>query len=279
MTDIPTLDKHPDTVVIFESGLGAAHTFWGLVQQRVAEYARTVVYCRAGYGSSDIDTELRSVARMAEDLQAVVAAATSERPSAKVILVGHSLGAAIVTQLAADFGSQLVAGLVLVDGVWADIPALRRSAYHRSLRLYSFGVQALARIGLTRWLTGKLVDMTLSEAYAAEAKGYELTPAAARSRAKETLGWISDLRTAALATHLPERPVIILSAAQSSLGSAKAHGDILAHHIQLALSTSRAEHRMVESGHNVLFEQPQSIVAAIDHLLDANPLSGTPPGI
>lgn len=268
MTAIPKHDKHPDTIVVFESGLGSAHTFWGLVQAQMATHVRTIVYCRAGFGHSDVDPEPRTVDRMAKDLHAIVAAATADQPSTKVILVGHSLGAAIITHLAAtDSPAIRIAGLVLVDGVWADIPALRGSTYRRSLRLYSGGIQALALLGVTRWITKTLVDSKLPDAYADEAKSYELTIAATRSRARETQGWIRDLTTTATQTSLLDVPAVVLSAGLAGPGGAQAHADIVKCHQRLADNAARGEHRIIESSHNMLFDQPQAITEAIKDVL------------
>ncbi|GAS98596.1 alpha/beta hydrolase fold protein [Mycolicibacterium canariasense] len=278
MTAIPTRDEHPDTVVVFESGLGSAHTFWGLVQAHMATHVRTIVYCRAGYGRSDIDLEPRTVARMAKDLHAMIVAATADQPSSKVILVGHSLGAAIVAHLAATASPAIrIAGLVLVDGVWADMPALRGSAYRRSLRLYAGGIQALAHLGVTRWITRALVDSMLPGAYADEAKSYELTVAATRSRARETQGWIDDLTTTAARTSFPNIPAIVLSAARTSLGGAKTHADIIKSHQQVAHNAARGKHRIIESSHNMLFDRPQAITEAINDVLNTWSVNTDPP--
>lgn len=272
MTAVPKHEEHPGTVVVFESGLGSAHTFWGLVQAQMATHVRTVVYCRAGYGGSDIDFEPRNIERMAKDLQAVIAAATADQPSARIVLVGHSLGTAIITQLAATASPAVrIAGLVLVDGVWASIPALRGAAYRRSLRVYSEGIKALAHLGITRWMTRALVDSTLPRAYADEAKRYELTVAATRSRARETQGWMGDLSAAAAQTSLPDVPVIVLSAGRTSLGGAKAHADIVECHQHLAHNAARGEHRIIDSSHNMLFDQPQAITEAINDVLNTSP--------
>ncbi|WFR63096.1 alpha/beta hydrolase [Paenibacillus amylolyticus] len=45
-----------DLTVVFESGMGASRSNWGLVAPAIAGYARAVVYDRAGAGRSDVDS-------------------------------------------------------------------------------------------------------------------------------------------------------------------------------------------------------------------------------
>src|SRR3981189_478510 len=54
--------------VVFESGIAATSISWRLVQPRVAQFARTVSYDRAGLGSSDPIKGPRSLTSMNEQL-------------------------------------------------------------------------------------------------------------------------------------------------------------------------------------------------------------------
>ncbi|MEY2412072.1 MAG: hypothetical protein QOD84_678 [Acidobacteriaceae bacterium] len=102
-----------DTVV-FESGLGEDGSTWNDVQPQVAQFAHTVVYDRAGLGKSDlppIGTRARTVKDMARDLHFLLHAIKASPP---YLLVGHSLGGAIVQVFAHSYPTE-VAGLVLVD--------------------------------------------------------------------------------------------------------------------------------------------------------------------
>lgn len=57
-----------ELTVVFESGMGASRSNWGLVAPAIVEHARAVVYDRAGAGRSDVDSAPRSLERIAGDL-------------------------------------------------------------------------------------------------------------------------------------------------------------------------------------------------------------------
>jgi pimeloyl-ACP methyl ester carboxylesterase len=97
--------------VVFESGLGEDVATWGDVQPKVASFARTVMYDRAGIGQSDPANKPRTLAAMAADLHSLLHAAKTQPP---YILVGHSLGGTLVQLFAHSYPTE-VAGLVLVD--------------------------------------------------------------------------------------------------------------------------------------------------------------------
>ncbi|OBB24116.1 hypothetical protein A5792_30310 [Mycolicibacterium peregrinum] len=267
MTTHPSGDCQ-EFIVVFESGLGVAHTFWGLVQPEVAERTQTVVYCRAGYGKSDVDFELRTVERMASDLGAVIDAVTAPRPRAKVILVGHSVGAAIIQAYAAQDRSARIAGMVFVDGACTDVASLRSRRYRLALQAYAIATQALARLGATRWLVGKLVDPVLPAAYAAEARHYELTIAATRNQARETRGWVEALSAPYIRHPLPDVPVIVLSGNRISRLLSKTHRAILASHRKLASRAPQGRHIAIDAGHNIPLDRPHAITTAIADIID-----------
>jgi pimeloyl-ACP methyl ester carboxylesterase len=98
-------------VVVFESGLGEPVATWKDVQPEVARFTRTISYDRAGLGQSDPSPHPRTMTALAVDLHSVLHAAKIPPP---YVLVGHSLGGAIV-QVFADTYPKEVAGLVLVD--------------------------------------------------------------------------------------------------------------------------------------------------------------------
>lgn len=98
-------------VVVFEAGLGACASEWVAVQQLVSAATRTVSYDRAGYGGSSPDPQPRSLARICEDLHALVEEVSPGEP---VVLVAHSWGGAIV-RCFSDMHPERVAGVVLVD--------------------------------------------------------------------------------------------------------------------------------------------------------------------
>ena len=96
--------------IVFESGMGEDVNTWNDIQPQVAGFARTVSYERAGIGSSDHSPNPISIEQMSNDLHTLLHAARIAPP---YVLVGHSLGGAIVQVFAHAYPS--VAGIVMVD--------------------------------------------------------------------------------------------------------------------------------------------------------------------
>jgi len=99
--------------VVFENGLGEPLDTWKNVQPEVAKLTTTISYDRGGLGQSDPapGTAPRSRQDLADELHRLLQAIKIPGP---YILVGHSLGGAVVEVFAHTY-PQEVAGLVLVD--------------------------------------------------------------------------------------------------------------------------------------------------------------------
>ena len=97
--------------VVFESGMGEEIATWNDVRPEITKFAHTIAYERPGLGSSQATSSPRTVTQMAEDLHTILHAANAPSP---YILVGHSLGGAIVQVFAHRYPAE-VAGVVLVD--------------------------------------------------------------------------------------------------------------------------------------------------------------------
>lgn len=90
-------DGDGDDLVVLEAGLGGSGLTWGLVHGILARTHRVVAYDRAGLGDSDPDPAPRDLDRLADDLEAVIAAF----PHRRLVLAGHSWGGPIVRVVAA----------------------------------------------------------------------------------------------------------------------------------------------------------------------------------
>lgn len=97
--------------VVFVSGLGEGLDTWAKVQPAAARFARTLSYNRAGLGGSDSASGPRTLAALADELHRLLQAAAN---AAQYLLVGHSLGGAIVAEFALRYPTE-VAALLLVD--------------------------------------------------------------------------------------------------------------------------------------------------------------------
>lgn len=100
--------------VVFESGFGEDTNTWNDVLPKIASFARTFAYDRAGLGKSEMLSGARpgrTVQDMVTELHTLLHAAKVSGP---YVLVGHSLGGALVQLYAHSYPADVKA-LVLVD--------------------------------------------------------------------------------------------------------------------------------------------------------------------
>ncbi len=102
--------------VILDSGLGDTYLSWRKVQPEIAEFTRVCSYDRAGLGYSDSVAGPRTSKVIAEQLHALLQAASIAPP---YVLVGHSMGGYDVRLYASLYRNE-VAGMVLVDASHPD---------------------------------------------------------------------------------------------------------------------------------------------------------------
>jgi pimeloyl-ACP methyl ester carboxylesterase len=96
---------------VFIHGLGDAACIWDRLAKRLMPSFRVAAVDLRGHGDSAWDPETRyDTETLTGDLSVIVEALGFEQ----VVLVGHSLGAAVAIRFAADNAS-LIAGLVVVD--------------------------------------------------------------------------------------------------------------------------------------------------------------------
>ena len=102
--------------VVVEAGLGNDFISWQRVQPEVAGFTRICTYDRAGLGWSDDRLEPHDAKHIAQQLHALLQAAGENGP---IVLVGASAGGFYARQFVSDF-PQLVAGMVLSDSSVPD---------------------------------------------------------------------------------------------------------------------------------------------------------------
>ncbi len=107
---IRTEGKGTPTVVI-ETGIMDRMENWGPLQQHIAQVSRIITYNRAGYGQSEPGPLPRHSGREAEELKALLDAASIPGP---YVIVGHSLGGLNAQVFAAKYPED-VAGIILLD--------------------------------------------------------------------------------------------------------------------------------------------------------------------
>ncbi len=96
--------------LVFESGLGDNYESWYKLLS-LSETNQVIVYNRAGYEPSEVANNDRNIIQLTEDLHQVI---INKSKNDKVILVGHSLGGAIVRYYAVQH-PEMVEALLFVD--------------------------------------------------------------------------------------------------------------------------------------------------------------------
>ena len=97
--------------VVLEAGGRESLEAWSNVFPEIARFTRVVAYDRAGLGKSEIGPEPRSFTRYATELHTMLHGAGISPP---YVLVGHSMGAAVLRAFAHLFPNE-IAGMVFVD--------------------------------------------------------------------------------------------------------------------------------------------------------------------
>ena len=139
--------------VVFEAGAGSWSDHWSLVTQAIGGSYRCISYDRAGLGSSDPASGVRSAGVLAVELLQVCDATGVDEPA---IFVAHSFGASIV-RLAASLAPERVKGVVFVDGWHESFAAWERcqGSPAGGVGVFMAGLSLLDRIGIFR-MTSRL---------------------------------------------------------------------------------------------------------------------------
>ncbi|WP_307858727.1 alpha/beta fold hydrolase [Clavibacter michiganensis] len=254
-----------DDLVLLEAGLGGSGLTWALVHGILARSHRVVAYDRAGLGSSDPDPAPRDLARLADDLEAVIAAF----PHRRLVLVGHSWGGPIVRVAAAR---RIARGLPTAGVVLVDPSDERARTYATRAVRTAFGAQAallvpLARLGVLAPLHRiALAGLPAPLLAAAAAAAGSVT--AARATAAEQRHLLPGLQ--GLAAHpgttatLPGVYVRMISGTASGALTRRQRADLVrAHRASAAAAADGAWIPAPRSEHMVPVTDPDVVAAAV----------------
>ena len=274
--------------VVLEAGIAASSLSWSHVQPRVATFARTYSYDRAGLAWSDPCVRPVTAASCADDLHRLLSAAGVKGPC---VLVGHSYGA-FVLHVYASRHPERVAGLVLVDPIypdeWLNLPRRERWRLKGGAFLSRVGA-LLARTGLVRACLTRLsrgstgVPRRISRMFGSEAakvlsrlvgevqklpvetwpavQAHWSEPKCFTSMAEHLAGLRKSAAEVAACGDLPRHiPVAILSAATQSEAYRQEHA-------RMAARSEHGRHVLASgSGHWILLDEPDLVVDAIRHV-------------
>jgi pimeloyl-ACP methyl ester carboxylesterase len=273
--------------VLLESGIAASSLSWSLVQPRIGEFTRACAYDRAGLAWSDAASTPRTFAHILDDLHALLVHVGMQ----PAIMVGHSFGSLIVRGYAARFPED-VAGMVLVDPPteWLAAGRQRDRLLRGAIALSAFGA-LLARAGIVRALLalltggkpgaprrivrllGPTVARTLERIVGEVRKlppevhpavqAHWCEPKCFRAMADYLRVLRDEVEPIAAAIPPRDIPVTVISGAHQSPAE-------IASHRSLAERSPRGTHVVAaHSGHWVLFDEPEVIVAAVRALVEA----------
>ncbi len=247
--------------VVFESGLGASRSEWGLVAPLVAQQLSTVVYDRANLGRSDADGAPRTMERLTGDLDELLTALDA----GPYILVGHSYGGTIALAAAQQDPSR-IAALVLVD----------HSDEHVNVCCGS-PLKQLRRIAVAgRWFIGVLRRLHLLAAAVRRAApgmpadvahdlvAEDLTTGAEHAADAEERFFIDALRT--LRAHprdLGDMPVTVISGTKATPLDRSLRAAFLDAHRRTAARLGARHVLATKSGHLPVFTEPQLVAEEI----------------
>ncbi|MDT0158711.1 alpha/beta hydrolase [Microbacterium sp. ARD32] len=257
-------------LVVFEAGMSAPAAEWLAVQRAVGARARTLSYDRSGYGGSDDDPHPRTLQRMADDLDAMLAASGEHGP---LVLVAHSWGGPIIRAFLRSHPER-AAGIVLVDASLAATTVTRtqvtlgRASFRLTSLMVRFGgASRVIRMVLPHGPAPELGD----EDMAILTRDYASVRAMRTGirEMAEVLASGPSLRRWE-ADGLPPVPVIALQGGRAEKGAA-ARRFRERFNADAAAALSGHPHGRVEivagSGHLIPQEQPRAVVDAILEVL------------
>jgi pimeloyl-ACP methyl ester carboxylesterase len=282
--------------VLLEAGIAASSLSWALVQPGIAAFTTCCAYDRTGLGWSEQSSVPLTFDRILEELGIVLSDIAADQ---RAILVGHSFGSLIVRGFAARHPNR-VAALVLIDPPmeWINSTPERVRMLQGARYLSRVGA-FLARVGFVR-LALRL--LTSGRPGASRRMAAPFGPAVTRTLTRIVgevrklpegvhrlvqAHWCEPKCFQAMADHLlvlqregrslgaleppPDIPVVVMSgghqpaaatAAQCALAERSRHG----RHVVAA-----------RSGHWILFDEPDLIVAVVRELVRRN-AEGAHPG-
>ncbi|UEC01731.1 alpha/beta fold hydrolase [Burkholderia vietnamiensis] len=264
--------------VVFEAGLDIGGSLsWSAVHDPVAQHTRACAYSRAGMMWSDPANGLMNAKRVAEDLHAALEKAGEHAP---FVLVGHSLGGPYIMTYTKYFDTD-VKGLVFVDASHPDQTQRLRTVMPEAENGLFKVAASLGWSGALRVAAPILLQQSPNQSAAevAAIRSYASTSLPTLLEENEALE--ASLSEAGTFRDLGRRPLYVLTAmepfSEASLASMKITSE-QGNRVQAiwrelqedeATWSSDSTHQvLVNSGHNIQFEKPEEVVAAVRSVVD-----------
>lgn len=210
--------------LVFESGLGDDFESWYQLLS-LSETNQVIAYNRAGYEPSETATNERSIVQLAADLHQVI---LNKSKNNKVILVGHSLGGAVIRYYAVQH-PEMVEALLFVDPSHEDFEVMTQEQEDDMVQF--FKGEGLLQI------------------------------------ANEAEQFIENFETLRALTTIPDVPTVVLTSIRDREGEneerwVNAHASLGENVSDFTHITTE------NSGHYIQVEEPQLVLDALGTLLD-----------
>jgi pimeloyl-ACP methyl ester carboxylesterase len=253
--------------VILDSGLGDSYLSWRKVQPQIAKFTRVCSYDRAGLGYSDPSSEPRTSKVIAEELHALLQAASISPP---FVIVGHSMGGYDVRVYTSLYRNEIV-GMILVDASHPDQenrfpPELKNmeGSWHREAQF----VTATMPFGIPR-LLGLCENDPVTRAadcnwHSAREQLAEMSAFPESAAETASTGSLSELPLAVL-SHDPDKPSSDLppDLAKPTNAAWEKMQEELAH-----LSTQGTQTVAKNSAHYIQIDRPDVVIDAVRNVVE-----------
>jgi pimeloyl-ACP methyl ester carboxylesterase len=249
--------------VILEAGNGGTALYWSKVQPDVATFTRVCSYDRAGYGWSDDGPKPRTSEQIVRELHTLLVKAGIPGP---YLLVGHSFGGLTIRLYASTYPGEAV-GLILVDAMHED-QFVRQPQMQQN---YWLSMQ-LCRFGLLRLLGGSNqgISAYFPSAVQAQVKAQVYQTRFCQAAYDEATAFdesFTQVRTTRSHHTLEHLPVVILTHGIPEEGNQGYAGWQALQHDLVGLSAKSTQIVATRSGHDIMLQQPELVIAAIKQRL------------
>src|ERR671919_106543 len=250
--------------IVLDAGLNGGTMSWAGVQEHVSNHTRVCSYDRAGMSWSEEGPKPRTFMRIADELHALLQAASEEGP---YVLVGHSVGAHTIRFFAQKYPTD-VAGIVLVDPAHEKILSTELIPVIEQIQRTYVGY---AHVGFWRYVLnpGFIMGVEGPDVPVEIINNLEVvySPKSLHTAADELAAMYETVR-ALNATNVmgawEDKPAVVLSADNEIAHITGA----LEHHKELASLSTRGEQILVPGGHNIHYEQPEVVAEAILNIVN-----------
>jgi pimeloyl-ACP methyl ester carboxylesterase len=264
-----------DTVptIVFEAGGGMCSEDWQLIQPEISKNYRTCSWDRPGYGWSENTGYDRTSKKAAKELHELLHRNGESPP---FLLVGHSYGGHTL-RIFADLFADEVDGIVLLDPRpenMLDIPILKEIGSGQSGKLSTFSF--LSKIGITRLIGKNMLPSNFQQKLpdypyqiCFKPKYFEANLSEAKNIA------ISDNQVKEC-NNINQIPLIVIRhgipdifSFLSTQDSIQAEKNWIKTQETISKTSFKSELWVaMESGHNILIDEPEIVIKAIKHLLE-----------